>query len=780
MKKILAILLLATLPITVPAGNPVTASPPMAGGFSTVVVAQLFSDTTDVTSNSDYEVRALIGGEVRAVGSTLELPDSTAILVFRIWGEIGLGGIDETGQTITFIMHNRATGRDYDISTDDTITFRGDYTYGQPSEPIALRFSFAQDIPIEALRAASDHIIVYQEEGDIHERLDSLITILPAESKQKFHWEVVRTTVPNMITLDEETGFINAKADGYATMVAVANADPTVRSQNITVNVINPARSLTFAEDGLIVYMNGLEALDISDDVNNRIHISPIDYTSIDISYTSSDPDVVSTRYDQANDRQLFQALKAGSAVITASLTYLDCFTESDTTVTLDFTIHVSLPLTAITVSTPTLQVCRDSVVTLTLRAQPEGAVLTANNINLTIADTRFASVGSFEVADGASSVEVPIEGLFPGTTEILNAIQPDGQASRLATVDVVIPMQLSEGWQWVTCYQPTSISGSDLEAAFGAKLTEVRSQDKTLFNDPDYGYIGSLYESGLRQNEYYKINMAADASHLFERPEGDVVPYAGGSIRINSRWTWIANPYYCSHPLLDYISGAQEEDMIVSQDAYAVYYAGEWYGSLETLRYGEAYMYYSELGYGTLEFKEEGYVSDNIDENDNEEEEEVKAFRPIGNRKYMDNMCLTAKLDLNDNLNHTSPAGGLQGVDNWEIGAFVGNDCRGTARSKDGLFFLSVHGNVGETVSLKLYNKNSGTYYDIQKTTELQPRIGSIRNPLQIRKGDNGHLTVDNGEATEDYYYTLQGIRLRQAPRKGIYIHNGQKVAVR
>ena len=188
MKKILAILLLATLPITVPAGNPVTASPPMAGGFSTVVVAQLFSDTTDVTSNSDYEVRALIGGEVRAVGSTLELPDSTAILVFRIWGEIGIGGIDETGQTITFIMHNRATGRDYDISTDDTITFRGDYTYGQPSEPIALRFSFAQDIPIEALRAASDHIIVYQEEGDIHERLDSLITILPVESTQKFHW----------------------------------------------------------------------------------------------------------------------------------------------------------------------------------------------------------------------------------------------------------------------------------------------------------------------------------------------------------------------------------------------------------------------------------------------------------------------------------------------------------------------------------------------------------------------------------------------------------------
>ena len=787
-RLILAIMLLATLPMTVRAGLPIPATPPVEGGYSTVVIARLFSDTTDVTANPDYEVNALMGGEVRAVGSTLELSDGATILVFRIWGDVGMGGINETGQPITFLMHDRTTGRDYDITPSEAITFRGDYTYGMPSAPVALQFSFGQYIPIEALRANRDHIIVYQEEGDIRERLDALITILPAESKQTFHWELVRETVPDMLTFNEESGYIDANSEGYATVVAVADADPSIRSGNVTVSVINPARTLISSEDNFVVYMTGQEALDISDEVNSRIHIGPEGYTTIDVSYTTNDPSVISTSYDRANDRQLFQALKAGSAVITTSLTYLNCYTETDTTITLDITVYVSLPLTGVIASALNLQVCRDSVSTLTLRAQPEGAVLTADNINLTIADTRFARLGDFEVEDGVTFVEVPIEGLFPGTTSILNALQPDGEAQNIAAIDVVVPLQLTEGWQWVTSYQPTAISGKALETAFGKRLTEVRSWNRTLFNDPDYGYIGSLYESGLRQNECYKILMAADASHVFERPEGDVAPYAGGTFDIEGQWSWIANPYYCNHPLNGYVNGAMEDDMIVSQDAFAVFYDGEWNGALESLRYGEAYMYYSAGGFGTLEFEPEGYVSDVEEENENDNEDENEeeneepnpaprhsaprvsgGFAAVNSRRFMDNMCVIAAL-----------GDGFSSADNCQIGAFVGNDCRGTARSKDGLFFLTVHGDAGETVSLRLYEKDSDTYTDIKGTTELQPRIGSMKSPLRIHKDDDGQFTINNSQLTDDSYYTLQGIRLRQVPRKGIYIHNGRKVAVR
>ena len=515
-------------------------------------------------------------------------------------------------------------------------------------------------------------------------------------------------------------------------------------------------------KESLIEYLTG-EDLDISDDFNSCIYIGPQDYSSINISYVSSNPSVVSTLHDEASGRQLFIAHKAGSSVITTSLTYLNCYTEADTTITLDITVYVSLPLQNVAVSASSIQVCRDSVTMLTLRAQPEGAVLSSENIRLTIADTRIARLGDFDVEDGATFVEVPIEGLFPGTTSVINTIHPDSAAKAIADVDVVVPLQLSEGWQWVTCYQPTAISGEALEAAYGTRLTEIRSQSQTLFNDPDYGYIGSLYENGLHQNECYKVHMAADASHVFEQPEGIIAPYSGGTININGRWSWIGNPYYCSHPIEGYVSGAMDDDMIVSQDAFAVFSDGHWSGSLEVLRYGEAYMYYAEQGRATLQLKAEGYVSDAESEEDDEEYEA---------RRFMDNMCVIATL-----------GNGFTSTDDCQIGAFVDSECRGMASNKDGYFFLTVHGDAGETVSLRLYDEKSGTYYDIEGTMELKPLIGSMSKPLLIHKSNNETPVLDisgAGAKQKDNYYTLQGIRLRQAPQKGIYIHNGRKMVVR
>ena len=790
LKLIIGIVLLATLPITVQARQSNPATPPEKGICSTVVYARLFNDKTDVTANKDYEVKAFMGGECRAVSTSLSLSNGSTILVFRIWGDDGMGGNDEMGQTITFLVHDSASGNDYDVTSDETITFRGDYTYGMPSTPVALRFGSAQSIRIEELQATKDHIIVYQKEGDVRERLDALINIQPAESKQTFHWELEQATVPGMLTFNDTSGTIDAKNEGVATVVAVADADPAIRSAAVTISVINPARTLVATGESLVVYLTGQESLDISDDLNSRIYIGPQGYSSIRVNYSSSDPSVVSTHHDEASGQQVFLARTMGSSVITTSLTYLNCYTETDTTITMDITVYVSQPIKNITVSATSIQVCRDSVTMLTLRAQPEGAVLSSENINLIIADTLIARLGNFEVEDGASFVEVPIEGLFPGTTSVSNAIHPDSIAKTLAKVDVVVPLQLSKGWQWVTCYMPTAISGDALESAYGASLMEVRSQSETLFNDPDYGYIGSLYENGLRQNECYKIHMAADASHVFERPAGNVTPYPGGTIDINGRWSWIGNPYYCNHPLEGYVNGAMEEDMIVGQKGFAVFYDGQWNGSLEALHYGEAYMYYAEQTHGTLQFKAEGFESDLKDDDNNEEYEETNsvrshirgeavrhssakgAFTPCDSHRFMDNMCVIATLGDD-----------FTSIDNCQIGAFVGNDCRGMAYAKGGYFFLTVHGDAGETVCLQVYDVENDTYYDIEGTIELKPLVGSMKKPLLIHKHgyETSVLDISGSESMQkDDYYSLQGIRLRQAPQKGIYIHKGRKVVVR
>ena len=764
---ILASVLFAILPMKALAGHPIPAPTTAAGGYSTVVYAKLMSDTTDVTAYRNYEVEAFIGVESRAVGTALRLSDGDNILVFRIWGEVGMGGIDETGKTITFLMHDNATGNDYNVTTDETITFRGDYTYGLPSEPVVLRFDPGQGIPIEELNLAKDKITVYIDEGDIRDRLDALITKLPVESSQTYHWEIEQTSADGVLTINEESDYIDAGVEGTAKVVAVADANTNVRSEEVTVTVINPARTLSATNDKYVVYLTGQQSLDISDDINSRIHIGPTGYSSIRAEYTSSAPTVVSTRYDEKAGQQQFMALKVGTAVITTRLTYFNAYTENDTTIALDITVHVSLTLTGVTMSTNAVEVCRDGVTYITLRAQPEGAVLSSENINVTIADTRIAQVGDFEVEEGAAYVEVPIEGLFPGTTSISNALRPDGDAKTLGAVDVVVPLALSQGWQWVTCYIPTAISGGALQAAFGNSLTEVRSQDKNLFNDPDYGYFGSLYESGLSQNECYKILMEDDATHVFDRPEGDLKPYAGGTLNMSSRWTWMPNPYYCSHPIEDYVSGASNDDMIVGMDEFTVFDSGQWYGTLESLRYGEAYMYYAARGYATLQLKAEGYVSD-VPIEEEEAEEEENDSRPFkASRRFRENMCMIAALD--------NPS------DRCRLEAFVGDECRGTACSKDGFFFLTVHGNAGEQVRLRLYDKDSDSYSDICGTVELQDRVGSMRTPFLIHTGvDNIHELNTGESGQKEDYCTLQGIRLHQAHGKGIYIHKGRKVVMK
>lgn len=764
---ILASVLFAILPMTALAGHPIPA-PTEAGGYSTVVYAKLMSNTTDVTAYRNYEVRAFIGQESRAVGTRLSLSGDETILVFRVWGEVGMGGVDETGKTIIFLMRDTSTGKEYNVTTDDTITFRGDYTYGMPSAPIVLTFDPGQGIPIEELRVSKTQISVYKEEGDIRQRLDALITKLPAESSQTYHWEVEQVSTPGVLTINTGSGFIDANVEGTATVVAVADANPTVRSNSVTVKVINPARTLTTTASNFVVYLTGQQSLDISDDINTLIHIGPNGYGSINVKYASSAPTVVSTNYDANAGQQKFQALKAGTSVITTSLTYFNCYTEKDTTISCNITVHVSLKLTGVTMSTETIEVNRDEETILTLRAQPEGAVLTSDNINLTINDTRIAQIGDFEVEEGATYVEVPITGLFPGTTFVSNALNPDGASQKLGGINVVVPLELNQGWQWVTCYMPIAISGDALESAFGNCLTEVRSQDKNLFNDPDFGYFGTLYESGLRQNECYKILMADGASYVFE-PNGAVKPYEGGTINLPGRWNWMANPYYCSHPIEDYVTGASTDDMIVGRDGFTVFDNGRWYGSLETLRYGEGYMYYASRGYATLKFKEEGYVSDAKEEEEEAEEEENdgRLFNVSTCRRFKDNMCLIAALD--------------EPSDNCRIEAFVGDECRGTAYSKDGMFFLTVHGDAGESVSLRLYDKDSNTYSDVTGTIELQPLVGSMGTPFLIQTGTNNIHELNTDESGQkDGYYTLQGVRVDQTYGKGIYIHKGRKVVMK
>ena len=55
-----------------------------------------------------------------------------------------------------------------------------------------------------------------------------------------------------------------------------------------------------------------------------------------------------------------------------------------------------------------------------------------------------------------------------------------------------------------------------------------------------------------------------------------------------------------------------------------------------------------------------------------------------------------------------------------------------------------------------------------------MQSGSGTINETTGIESIDNGKLTIDNE------VYDLQGRRMRNTARKGIYIQNGKKVVIR
>ena len=51
----------------------------------------------------------------------------------------------------------------------------------------------------------------------------------------------------------------------------------------------------------------------------------------------------------------------------------------------------------------------------------------------------------------------------------------------------------------------------------------------------------------------------------------------------------------------------------------------------------------------------------------------------------------------------------------------------------------------------------------------------------MGIASIDNGQLTIDNWAGATDNWYTLDGRKLNGKPeKKGMYIHNGRKVAIK
>ena len=314
-----------------------------------------------------------------------------------------------------------------------------------------------------------------------------------------------------------------------------------------------------------------------------------------------------------------------------------------------------------------------------------------------------------------------------------------------------VIPLQA--GWNWISF----NVSGADMsrETVFqsimrtqGGNTITIKSLQNTAEYSPGTGWQGNLRT--LEIGKGYLVHLSDRADTLYVA--GTPVP-SGFTRSVAAGWNWIGYP----RPTSELVDNALADlsgsplDLLKSQTSFAEYLdaTNGWEGSLTQLRPGEAYKL-RVAGAGTVTFRSDEYGVDP--------------------HAYEYNMNVTATLD--------AEARRRLGTGEWQVVALIDGECRGitplealTTAADDRAFLLvsGTAGDVGRTVSFRLYDEASGRDYGVDQGVVFHSDglVGSVLDPYVIGLPEVRPASLSPNPTTGELAFTYslehaQAVRLR------------------
>lgn len=339
-------------------------------------------------------------------------------------------------------------------------------------------------------------------------------------------------------------------------------------------------------------------------------------------------------------------------------------------------------------------------------------------------------------------------------------------QAAREFTLDVFSPqietttkLQLAQGWNWISQNQNTALSAETLKP----KAQRIVSQTEELYKDARLGWSGDLTE--LQPTEMYKVQMSSAASVQLS---GLLYNASFRTVPLRKGWNWMGYPVAKTMTPAEALAKleAEEDDALIGQDGMAQYSGGQWTGTLTTLQPGQGYMYRSasdkELFLNaTAQASSRSNFAQSIVPNP-----PIPEDWTVDKRRYPNVMGIVANLYRN---------GQKEDANDWTVGAFAGEECRGIAQNVDGRLMMNVYGQGGEQIVFRAMYRESGEVVPISEQEAFRADLlGSVSEPYQLTIGTVTGI-VDNermrtGE-NEERAYDLQGRRVKSQASKGIYI---------
>ncbi len=347
-----------------------------------------------------------------------------------------------------------------------------------------------------------------------------------------------------------------------------------------------------------------------------------------------------------------------------------------------------------------------------------------------------------------------------------------------MADISVREKIRFTTGWSWISIF-----SGSILVDEMSGTLEEARSQNELVIDDPVWGLFGNLYV--MDKNQGYKVNIKENADILEFVIQESSFNEDGRveDVELEHGWNWKPYPYEYSYYVGDIFEAGQfnEGDQILSKnDGFVTLNNGIWEGNLDMLKPNQGYLIYS-----TTEVDNPVYIrmpnrydleQGSFEDASQAPKREHSVWSYDGSR-FANTMSIIGQIDLKETQDYT-------------IGAFVGDECRGEGKFVNGRAYITAAGEAGEVVTLRLYNTWTGEYIEVEGAVEFTDMAGSVKAPVCFKAGSvtgienaaTNALTIQGHVATAEgtiQILDVQGKVIAEGYQRIDFSHLGQGVYV-
>lgn len=548
----------------------------------------------------------------------------------------------------------------------------------------------------------------------------------------------------------------------------------------VRLNVIQSVTDISPVPEALTIWVNEEDFGQYTDII--EVTVLPEDATNKALTVTTSDNGVVSIDKGPSEGTYIYTVLGKGTATITFT-------SEDNPSVSGTCVITVKKKVTSLQVEGLEEAVYNDGVpMNVTVTILPEDAdydlkKLSAN-VNLSEMyrdDWEFINIEELSADNNAVTYSVVGRSFcnYAGITFSYDASEQGAGdiVEHTAEISVREKIRFTTGWSWISIF-----SGSITVDEMSGTLEEARSQNELVIDDPVWGLFGNLYVMDKYQG--YKVNIKENADILdfviqefWFNEDGHVE-----DIELEHGWNWKPYPYEYPYYVGDIFKAEQfnEGDQILSKnDGFVTLNNGIWEGSLDMLRPNQGYLIYSttevdnpvyikmpnryDLEQGTFEYLPQAPKRD-------------RSVWSYDGSRFANTMAIIGQIDLKETQDYT-------------IGAFVGDECRGEGKFVNGRAYITAAGEAGEVVTLRLYNTWTDEFVEVEGAVEFTDMAGSVKAPVRFNAKTTaienvvaGALTIQGHVATADgtiQVLDAQGKIVAEGFQRVDFSHLGQGVYV-